>query len=404
MTKIRSSITFRPNSFFARLHEDFLAICADAGQGRKGGPGRAPHCAAMVLAQHLMWNDIRAAHQQQARELNQAAERGGGEPTQDTSLWVYKSQPQMQAELFDLFGEKAVGEAYSYLVAKNYLKRRRNPWNPGDNVPHFLLNIPVVQAAIDALPPLEAPNSEGDGAPSRRAKVRKSSPQNCGDPPQACGDSPQNDGDSPQDRGDNNIEGNGKSRSKDADTDTHTVEPDESGKTAGVGVSDGPQFSYEQNLEYALDSEWGAGIKVPAVWAEENTRTGRWDYRVRAYFTWKEMALEREAAVVAAGEQAADPTAEASAPPDWPAPPAESEREPRAVELWAWASGRLRGLINNEQSYATWFASLIPVKIENDTLILWAPNEVVQDWIGGNYLRQLTEAVGDQLKVAWMKK
>ena len=133
-------ITPKKGYFTFCLREEYVDLC------------EGNHCAAMVLSQHEYWHKNRIGSRQQAKAHNEGAERKGQPPTQDTSLWVYKSHVQMQAELLGLFGEKAIGLAYKVLIAYGFVTTRFNPKQKWDRRPQYLFMVDAVQNAIDALP------------------------------------------------------------------------------------------------------------------------------------------------------------------------------------------------------------------------------------------------------------
>ena len=153
-------ITPKKGYFTFCLREEYVELC------------EGNHCAAMVLSQHEYWHKNRIGSRQQAKAHNEGAERKGQPPTQDTSLWVYKSHVQMQAELLGLFGEKAIGLAYKVLIAYGFVTTRFNPKQKWDRRPQYLFMVDAVQNAIDALPNRYV-QTEGE-------VTAESTPQKCG--------------------------------------------------------------------------------------------------------------------------------------------------------------------------------------------------------------------------------
>jgi hypothetical protein len=80
-----------------------------------------------------------------------------------------------------------------------------------------------------------------------------------------------------------------------------------------------------------------------------------------------------------------------------PAPPG---RDAEADEVWRRALVALRGQIAQE-SFETWFVSIEAVKFEGERLLLYAPNEVIRDWVQENYRAQIEVALG--LKFEWWR-
>ena len=167
MARIQS-ITFRQYSRVILLRQDYLEIC------------NGEHCPAFVLAQHQYWHEVKIGSVMQAIEHNQAAAAGNQPPAQDTELWVYKSQPQMQDELMDLYGERKIADAYGLLQTKGFLRSRNNPLYRWDRKKQWLFMTINVQTAINQLPPILAPILDTQEAESIPAEMRTSIPQKRG--------------------------------------------------------------------------------------------------------------------------------------------------------------------------------------------------------------------------------
>lgn len=155
----RRIISGKAGYYTLLLREEYLCVC------------EGNHCAAMILSQHEYWHKHRLENRQQAQSHNEGARRMGLPATQDTGLWVYRSHEQTKAELLNLFGEKAIGQAYKYLIKKGFLLTRLNPKQPWDRKPQYLFNVAAVQSAVNALPSREEEPDE----------IAESSPQNCGE-------------------------------------------------------------------------------------------------------------------------------------------------------------------------------------------------------------------------------
>lgn len=140
------------------LRADYLAIC----------DGSA--CAAMILSQMEHWHNVKLDHRPQARAHNAARARAGEPETQDTGLYVYKSQPQMKSELMGMFGDKAIGSAFQMLIDKGFLSWRENEEFRYDRTKQYLFCVSQVQAAVNALPA-----EDEDEA----AELPESMPQKC---------------------------------------------------------------------------------------------------------------------------------------------------------------------------------------------------------------------------------
>ena len=118
------------------IREDYLAICA------------GNHCAAAILNVFEYWTNVKIAHQSQAEALNSAAESAGDKPTQDTELWIYKSQKQLKDELLSAYGENKIGEALKMLQSLGYLETRTNPNYRWDKTIQYRLHIENVITAL----------------------------------------------------------------------------------------------------------------------------------------------------------------------------------------------------------------------------------------------------------------
>jgi chromosomal replication initiator protein len=70
--------------------------------------------------------------------------------------------------------------------------------------------------------------------------------------------------------------------------------------------------------------------------------------------------------------------------------------EPTAERLWGDASRRLRDTLN-EPTYATWFASLAPGPLADESFVLVVPNEFTRGWIESHFHGLLRAAVRDAL-------
>jgi len=124
-----SCIRLRRKSRIAILYEDFLEIC----DGNM--------LAAMLLAILVYWTDIKIAKK-------------------DKNLWVWKTHEDFQEDMmFDKPGMKpphrtTIKAALDLLEEKKFIQRRKNPKMPLDQTRQYLVEQEVIQAAIDALPPI----------------------------------------------------------------------------------------------------------------------------------------------------------------------------------------------------------------------------------------------------------
>lgn len=135
-----SCIRHIPNTRVVVLREDFFLLCEE------------DQCSAMILSQFEFWMNVKLRHLGQAEFENMIAEKEGVDPTQNTELWVWKTQEQLRdEELFNLFGETKVSACLNYLVEQGYLLRRRNPRYRWDRTYQYMLNISKVQEDLDKI-------------------------------------------------------------------------------------------------------------------------------------------------------------------------------------------------------------------------------------------------------------
>ena len=100
------------------------------------------HCAAALLNFFEYWHNIKMEHIRQAKAINALAESYGDEPTQDTSLYQFHNDQELQDGLCGLYGTRIIREALKLLESKGFIEVRRHP-NPRydfDTTKHFLFN------------------------------------------------------------------------------------------------------------------------------------------------------------------------------------------------------------------------------------------------------------------------
>lgn len=142
MTK-SSLISHKADQRIVIVREDYLAICS------------GDHCAAAILNIFEYWSNIKAGAKEQAETHNAIALKEGRDADQDTSLWIYKTIPDIHGELLGLFGESKIGTALKILQERDYLKCRTNPKFAWDRTLQYLFNTEVVQGAILSAPSLK---------------------------------------------------------------------------------------------------------------------------------------------------------------------------------------------------------------------------------------------------------
>jgi hypothetical protein len=94
------------------------------------------------------WTNVKIGSSQQARTENEIAAREGLPATQDDSLWVWKSNEEMQAELLHLFGRNKIIDNLDWLVKTNYLETRANPKYQWDRTKQYRMAVQMVQDAV----------------------------------------------------------------------------------------------------------------------------------------------------------------------------------------------------------------------------------------------------------------
>ncbi len=128
-------------AYFVRFSEDMVGICEDAPD---------PKCAGAILCVFEYWTRVKLAHRSQAEIENAIAVKHGEEPSQDTSLWVYKTAEDLMAETLGLFGKMKMRENREWLVERRFLYTRNNPKYGWDRTLQFHLNIQETSHALAA--------------------------------------------------------------------------------------------------------------------------------------------------------------------------------------------------------------------------------------------------------------
>lgn len=126
------------------LREEYLAICD------------GDFAAAKLLNAIERWHLYKLKAREQARASNRVRRQGGLSADQDDALWVRMAieskQPGERTWSGELLGEysyKPLSRALTLLEEKGYVSRRGNPRQTWDRTPQWLLNVKVVQAAVD---------------------------------------------------------------------------------------------------------------------------------------------------------------------------------------------------------------------------------------------------------------
>lgn len=145
MTK-QSCVNHVPNSQLLIIREDYAAICADGTDN-----WRICCCAASILNILEYWTNIKISNSKQAKIENDIAESGGQERSQNEDLWIYKTMPDFQQELFGMFGLSYISEALKLLSAMGYVDTRNNPKFKWDRTLQYKLCSDNVNEALKAV-------------------------------------------------------------------------------------------------------------------------------------------------------------------------------------------------------------------------------------------------------------
>jgi hypothetical protein len=105
-------------------------------------------CAAALLNFFEYWHNIKLSNREQARSLNDVAEKHGEARGQDESLLQWHSTDDLRKGLLNLYGETVVQKSVKVLESLGFISIQRNP-NPAykwDKTNHYLFRPEVVIA------------------------------------------------------------------------------------------------------------------------------------------------------------------------------------------------------------------------------------------------------------------
>lgn len=102
------------------------------------------YCAAMLLANFEYWHNFKLDQCEQ--ELALAREDPEYKP--DLSLWFYKSAADLQADLFGLFGRKAILDAVTFLIACGFVEAKEDSRNSMNRTRYFRLKPEVINEKV----------------------------------------------------------------------------------------------------------------------------------------------------------------------------------------------------------------------------------------------------------------
>lgn len=125
------------------------------------------HCAAALLSFFEYWHNMKLGHQQQAEHLNRVAEMHGEQGTQDTSLFQYHNETDIEAGLLHLYGRKMIRQALAILVEKAFVSIHQNPTQRYrfDKTHYFLFHPDEVRSQLLDIPhEVKMPHRQGEKA------------------------------------------------------------------------------------------------------------------------------------------------------------------------------------------------------------------------------------------------
>lgn len=170
---VKVDVIFHPEEQpIAIIRMDYVTIC----EGNQ--------CAAAILNLFEYWTGIKKESNKQAVIKNKIDTSDGNPATQDTELWIYKSQREMREELVQTWSETVIASATKYLIKKGYLQSRSNPNNRWDQTLQYLFIIEAVQKAVDKAYPAFRKSTEskaqkhGIDRSKTRNRVRNSKKSN----------------------------------------------------------------------------------------------------------------------------------------------------------------------------------------------------------------------------------
>jgi hypothetical protein len=138
------------------IREDYVQLAE-----RLGSPDHA--CTAAILNVFEHWTNVKIGASQQGEIENRIAEKEGL-PSKGYDLWIYKSQPDLQAELMGIWGVNKVGVCLNWLVEQTLLLSRSNPLYKWDRTKQYLLNVDKINELLQQVSfnpsPFNSPNHD----------------------------------------------------------------------------------------------------------------------------------------------------------------------------------------------------------------------------------------------------
>lgn len=138
------------------IREDYVQLAEHL-----GSPDHA--CTASILNVFEHWTNVKIGASQQGEIENRIAEKEGL-PGKGYDLWIYKSQPDLQAELMGIWGVNKVGVCLNWLVEQALLLSRSNPLYKWDRTKQYLLNVDKINELLKQVSfnpsPFNSPNHD----------------------------------------------------------------------------------------------------------------------------------------------------------------------------------------------------------------------------------------------------
>jgi hypothetical protein len=131
--------------------------------------------AAALLSYFAYWHDIKLESREQAKQKNKVAEQHGDEPTQDTSLWQFQTEKQLEEGIM-ISKREAIRKAIIFLQKRGVLEVATNP-NPRfkfDRTKYFLFKPEKLERWLKAYINRKAENRQS------KAENRPRSAENSG--------------------------------------------------------------------------------------------------------------------------------------------------------------------------------------------------------------------------------
>jgi len=122
------------------IREDFIELFKMIETAKDPCPDYA--CTSAILNVFEYWANYKLSHREQSKKYNEILEQGGQSPTQDESLWIYKTVDEMkESELLNIWGKNKVTNCMKWLELFDIIQSRNNPHHAWDRTLQYQLNI-----------------------------------------------------------------------------------------------------------------------------------------------------------------------------------------------------------------------------------------------------------------------